>query len=200
MPKSDDKQLEVMSLSNVAKARFFHRSFPQYSITPLRTARQHGQIFGPQGLFVKDESFRFGLNAFKVLGGSFAMARTSPRRWADVSEMTYDYLTSEAFRDGVRPGYLLHRHRRQPRPRRGVGDQPPGPEGRRTYAQRAASPASTTSPPRARRLPLRRSTTTTACAWPPLKSHQAAASLCRTPPGTATRRSRLDHAGLRHHG
>ena len=25
-------------------------------------------------LFVKDESYRFGLNAFKVLGGSFAMA------------------------------------------------------------------------------------------------------------------------------
>ena len=35
MPKSDDKQLDVMSLSNVAKARFFHSSFPQYSITPL---------------------------------------------------------------------------------------------------------------------------------------------------------------------
>ena len=35
MPKSDDQQLSVMSLSNVAKARFFHSSFPQYSITPL---------------------------------------------------------------------------------------------------------------------------------------------------------------------
>ena len=29
MPKSEDKQLEVMSLANVAKARFFHSSFPQ---------------------------------------------------------------------------------------------------------------------------------------------------------------------------
>ena len=35
MPKSDDQQLSVMSLPNVAKARFFHSSFPQYSITPL---------------------------------------------------------------------------------------------------------------------------------------------------------------------
>ena len=33
MPKSDDKQLDVMSLPNVAKARFFHSSFPQYTIT-----------------------------------------------------------------------------------------------------------------------------------------------------------------------
>ena len=31
MPKSDDQQLSVMSLPNVAKARFFHSSFPQYS-------------------------------------------------------------------------------------------------------------------------------------------------------------------------
>ena len=35
MPKSDDRQLGVMSLPSVAKARFFHSSFPQYSITPL---------------------------------------------------------------------------------------------------------------------------------------------------------------------
>ena len=35
MPKSGDRQLSVMSLPNVAKARFFHSSFPQYSITPL---------------------------------------------------------------------------------------------------------------------------------------------------------------------
>ena len=40
MPKSDDRQLSIMSLGNVAKARFFHSSFPQYSITPL--ARRDG--------------------------------------------------------------------------------------------------------------------------------------------------------------
>ena len=28
MPKSDDRQLSIMSLGNVAKARFFHSSFP----------------------------------------------------------------------------------------------------------------------------------------------------------------------------
>ena len=35
MPASDDRQLSIMSLSNVAKARFFHNSFPQYTVTPL---------------------------------------------------------------------------------------------------------------------------------------------------------------------
>ena len=35
MPKTDDRRLGLMSLSNVAKARFFHSGFPQYTITPL---------------------------------------------------------------------------------------------------------------------------------------------------------------------
>lgn len=57
------------------------------------------KYLGLGGLFVKDESYRFGLNAFKVLGGSFAMARYIAQQMGrDVSEMTYDYLTSEEFR------------------------------------------------------------------------------------------------------
>ena len=35
MPKSEDRQLPVVSLENVAKARRFHSSFPQYAVTPL---------------------------------------------------------------------------------------------------------------------------------------------------------------------
>lgn len=100
MPKSDDQQLKIMSLSNVAKARFFHSSFPQYSITPLARLDGMAQYLGIAGLYVKDESYRFGLNAFKVLGGSFAMAKYIAQQMKrDVSEMTYDYLTSKSFRD-----------------------------------------------------------------------------------------------------
>ena len=99
MPKSDDQQLGVMSLPNVAKARFFHSSFPQYSITPLDQLSGMAAYLGLGGLYVKNEAYRFGLNAFKVLGGSFAMARYIAQEMGrDVSEMTYDYLTSEAFR------------------------------------------------------------------------------------------------------
>ena len=67
MPKSDDKHLGIMSLDHVKKARAFHQSFPQYTVTPL--ARLDGQAarLGLSNLCVKDESYRFGLNAFKVL-------------------------------------------------------------------------------------------------------------------------------------
>ena len=99
MPKSDDQHLDVMSLPNVAKARSFHGSFPQYSITPLAQLDGMAKYLGLAGVYVKDESYRFGLNAFKVLGGSFAMARyIAGEMGRDVSEMNYNYLTSEAFR------------------------------------------------------------------------------------------------------
>ena len=100
LPKSDDKWLDVMSLENVAKARAFHRSFPQYSITPLDNLKGMANYMGVAGVYVKNESYRFGLNAFKVLGGSFAMARyIAQKTGKDVSEMTYDYLTSQQLKD-----------------------------------------------------------------------------------------------------
>ncbi len=100
MPKTDDKQLAVMSLENVAKARAFHESFPQYAVTPLAGLSGMAKHLGISGVYVKDESYRFGLNAFKVLGGSFAMANyIAEELGRDVSEMTYDYLTSQKLKD-----------------------------------------------------------------------------------------------------
>ena len=99
LPKSDDKHLDIMSAENVEKARAFHQSFPQYSVTPLARLDGMAAHLGLGSLCVKDESYRFGLNAFKVLGGSFAMARyIAGELGRDVSELSYDYLTSPDFR------------------------------------------------------------------------------------------------------
>ena len=99
MPKSADASLPVMAMAEVEKARSFHRSFPQYSVTPLAELKNMAELLGLGGVYVKDESYRFGLNAFKVLGGSFAMARyIAGEMGKDVSEMNYDYLTGEDFR------------------------------------------------------------------------------------------------------
>ena len=100
IPKTEDLQLSVMALDNVAKARAFHRSFPQYSVTPLAQLRGMADFLGLKHLFVKDESYRFGLNAFKVLGGSFAMARyIAEQLGKDVSQVDYHYLTSAKLRE-----------------------------------------------------------------------------------------------------
>lgn len=100
MPPSEDSYLAVMSLENIKKASDFHRSFPQYTVTPLTGLTNLAQSLGVKGIFVKDESYRFGLNAFKVLGGSFAMARyIASELGRDVSEMNYNYLTSQKLRE-----------------------------------------------------------------------------------------------------
>ena len=99
MPKTADTSLPIMSLENVAKARAFHQSFPQYSKTPLAKLDHMAEYLGLGGLFVKDESYRFGLNAFKVLGGSFAMANyIAKQTHRDVSQLPYAVLTSEELR------------------------------------------------------------------------------------------------------
>ncbi len=98
MPRSDDRWLNVMSKENVEAANTFHKCFPQYSVTPLANLKGLADEIGIGGLYVKDESYRFGLNAFKVLGGSFAMAKyIAGEMKRDVSEMTYEYLTSPEF-------------------------------------------------------------------------------------------------------
>ena len=75
LPKTQDKHLSIMSLKEVRNARSFHQSIPQYLNTPLARLTHMAKYLGIKELFVKDESYRFNLNAFKVLGGSFAMAK-----------------------------------------------------------------------------------------------------------------------------
>ena len=100
MPKTDDRNLPVMGLSEVRKARAFHESFPQYTTTPLTRLDRMAAYLGLKEVYVKDESYRFGLNAFKVLGGSFAMARyIASETGKDVSELPYSVLTSDQLRE-----------------------------------------------------------------------------------------------------
>lgn len=100
MPKTDDKNLPLMSIEEIEKAKEFHKSFPQYSKTPLANLKNMAEYLGLNSVFVKDESYRFGLNAFKVLGGSFAMAKyIAQQTGKDVSELTYDVLTSNKLRE-----------------------------------------------------------------------------------------------------
>ncbi|MEE8886661.1 MAG: diaminopropionate ammonia-lyase [Eubacteriales bacterium] len=99
MPKSDDKNLPIMSVDEVAKARAFHKSFPQYEETPLKDIKKQASYLGLGDVKVKDESYRFGLNAFKVLGGSFAMGKyIAQQTGRDISEVPYDVLTGDELR------------------------------------------------------------------------------------------------------
>ncbi|WP_373213871.1 diaminopropionate ammonia-lyase [Ruminococcus sp. 5_1_39BFAA] len=100
VPKSDDAYLDLMSEENVVKANEFHKSFPQYTITPLQKLSALAEYLGVKNIYCKDESYRFGLNAFKVLGGSYAMGRYIAKELGrDISELPYNVLSSEQLRE-----------------------------------------------------------------------------------------------------
>ena len=58
------------------KAKNFHKSLKAYESTPLIQLPELSSKFNIGNIFVKDESSRFGLNAFKVLGASYAINQT----------------------------------------------------------------------------------------------------------------------------
>ena len=100
VPGSDDKFLDLMSEENVAKANEFHKSFPQYTVTPLQKLSALASYLGVKNIFCKDESYRFGLNAFKVLGGSYAMGRYIAKELGrDISQLPYNVLSSDKLRE-----------------------------------------------------------------------------------------------------
>ena len=100
MSKTTDESLKVMALEEVKKARGFHETIPGYEKTPLANLSKMSEHLGISNIFIKDESYRFGLNAFKVLGGSFSMARYIAKETGrDVSELDFDTLTSDKLRE-----------------------------------------------------------------------------------------------------
>ncbi|MHC6181463.1 diaminopropionate ammonia-lyase [Clostridium sp. JNZ X4-2] len=93
------KSVEFLGQNEIKKVKEFHESFPQYSETPLVNLDNLARKIGVGGIYVKDESYRFGLNAFKVLGGSFSMGSYLAQRLnKDISELGYKEITSDKIR------------------------------------------------------------------------------------------------------
>ena len=104
VPQTSDPYLSLMSKEEVTKARNFHSTFPQYLETPLRSLKQMASYLGLGTVAVKDESFRYGLNSFKALGGAYAMGRfLADEVGRDISELSYSVLTDEHFLKTLAP-------------------------------------------------------------------------------------------------
>ena len=87
------------SENEINKVMGFHKSFPQYKDTPLRSLSNLANSLGVAGIYVKDESFRFGLNAFKVLGASYAMGRyLSQLLNIDIAGLSFEMLNTDEIR------------------------------------------------------------------------------------------------------
>lgn len=91
--------LKFFSEEVAKKAHKFHLSFEQYTETPLVELKELAKYLGIKSIFIKDESYRFGLNAFKVLGGSFSIGKIIAKKLGkDVDDLPYEAMISEEIR------------------------------------------------------------------------------------------------------
>ena len=89
------EDISFLSVEQAGQARRFHSSFSQYAKTPLVSLAALAERLGVESIHIKDESWRFGLNAFKVLGASYAIANEIGKRiGADMAELTAERILS----------------------------------------------------------------------------------------------------------
>ena len=86
-----------------ATAGRFHRTLPGHGPTPLYTLPALSRHLNLAQLWLKDESQRFGINAFKGLGASYAIARLLAERLGlDREDLDFAELTTPAARQELR--------------------------------------------------------------------------------------------------
>ena len=102
MPKSEDKFISLMAENEIEKVYNYHKSFPDYKETPLVKLENMAECLGVGAIYIKDESYRFGLNAFKVLGSSYAAARFIGERLnKDITELPFNVLVSDEIKNAL---------------------------------------------------------------------------------------------------
>lgn len=92
--------LDFLNLEHAKKVQEFHASFPIYEFTPLAEMKNTAKDMGLGNVYIKDESYRFGLNAFKVLGGSYSIGNYLAKKLGEnISDLPYEKLISDEIRE-----------------------------------------------------------------------------------------------------
>ena len=92
------------SLPEAEKVRAFHRGLPGYAPSPLLELADLSEKLHIKSIHIKDESTRFSLNAFKVLGGSWAAGRWVSEKLGCADEcLPFSGITSDAVRNRLGP-------------------------------------------------------------------------------------------------
>ena len=103
-PRGPGRDIAFLDRAHAEKVREYHETFPQYTKTPLVGMKNTAAHFGVKNIFVKNENTRFGLNAFKVLGGSYAIGSVIAGKLGVLpEEMSYALLTDPATRQKTGP-------------------------------------------------------------------------------------------------
>ncbi len=82
------------------KVHTFHKSIPNYEPTPLIGLHGLANHLGIKKIWLKDESRRLDLNAFKVLGASYAVAKLFAEMFGVTDkELSYSIFTESSIKE-----------------------------------------------------------------------------------------------------
>src|SRR5699024_7605800 len=90
------EDIALFTKDTVKAIHHFQSGHPQYPKTPLSQLSELGALITLGKVFVKDETQRYGLNAFKVLGGIYVVGKYIARHLGiDFSKLAIEKLTSD---------------------------------------------------------------------------------------------------------
>ena len=99
---SEKTSTKFMSREVISRVRKFHHNFPDYQPTPLHSLTNLAKRINVKKIWVKDESFRLGLNAFKVLGGSYAIVFYLSRKLGiEVAGLSFKMLKTPEYKKKI---------------------------------------------------------------------------------------------------
>lgn len=100
--KRDQAGPDFLSFEATEPVRHLHLSVPTYRETPLVPLKNFAKQLGVKGIYVKDESYRFGLKAFKGLGGVYVLSCTICKRLGlDIATTTFTQLQQPMYREKI---------------------------------------------------------------------------------------------------
>ncbi|MFJ7665459.1 diaminopropionate ammonia-lyase [Lysinibacillus sp. NPDC097195] len=92
--------LQHFTLEQVHRVERFQHTYEGFEKTPLRRLDYLASHLEVNKIFVKDESFRFGLNAFKVLGGIYAIGQYVAKLLGKhIDELSFEQLKSPEIKE-----------------------------------------------------------------------------------------------------
>lgn len=98
----NEEELTYLKKEEATKIMNFQRTHEAYTKTPLHFLKNLANYLNVESILVKDESFRFGLNAFKVLGGIYAIGKyIAEQLGEDIENLSFSKLQSKEVQDKI---------------------------------------------------------------------------------------------------
>lgn len=96
------EELSFFTKDEIESVLKFQQTHRLYTNTPMRNLSALAKHLDVSSIHVKDESYRFGLNAFKVMGGIYAIAKyLAAELGRDVKDLSFEELQSSEVREKI---------------------------------------------------------------------------------------------------